>query len=258
MQVPTFESKHFRRSSLRLLAIAAGAAGLSGLWPAARGYEAPDVPDPARGTDDRPLAPFQRVDWEAAGELNICVAARERLRIEADPAVLRQVISEVRDGTLRIAFAAGRIRTDRPIRFQLQVRGLDAIRLAGSGQVTLDGLQAERLRLHSTSSVAVRGRGLTVGQLQVRCEGASSFELDGGSAGQQTVELAGACDYVADGLPSRDVTVSITGSGRAWVSASQRLHASITGSGEIGYRGDPVLTREVTGAGSILRLARKP
>jgi hypothetical protein len=69
-------------------------------------------------TEVRELAAFDEVVLDAAGELLVEQSHRERLSIEAKPAVLEKIVVEVSERRLRIGFAPGAIQTRRPIRFR--------------------------------------------------------------------------------------------------------------------------------------------
>jgi hypothetical protein len=179
----------------------------------------------------RELGAFDEVVWEAAGELSVEPSQRERLSIEAEPAVLAKIVAEVRERRLRIGFAPGFVQTRHPIRFRLETRELVALELRGSGLVRIAPLSTPKLLL------ALKGSG----DLQVAALRARSLE----------VRLSGAGNVAIDGGQVRDAQVSIGGSGQVRVPASERLTAGIAGSGELLYRGRPQIAQSITGAGSI-------
>jgi hypothetical protein len=200
-----------------LSAIALAAAGLALAAPTA--------------TEVRELAAFDDVVWEAAGELLIQQSHRERLSIEAEPAVLAKIVTEVRQRRLRIGFAPGSIQTRHPIRFRLETRQLLAFEARGSGSVRIAALSTPQLLLVLNGSGDIQLAQLSARNLEVRLAGAGNIAVDGG--------------------PVRDAHVSIGGSGQVRVAASERLTASIAGSGMLFYRGRPQITQSITGAGLI-------
>ena len=182
-------------------------------------------------TEVRELAAFDEVVWDAAGELFVEQSVRQRLSIEAEPAVLSKIVAEVSGRRLRIGFAPGSIQTRHPIRFRLETRELVALEQRGSGAVRIAALSTPKLRLTLAGSGDIQLAELSARSLEVRLDGAGNVAVDGGRV--------------------RDARVSIGGSGQVRVPASERLNASIAGSGQLLYRGHPRIVQSITGAGFI-------
>jgi hypothetical protein len=203
-------------------------------------------------TEVRELAAFDEVVWDAVGELRVEQSNRERLSIEAEPAVLRRIVAEVKQRRLRIGFAPdSSIRTEHPIRFRLETRQLAALETRGSGSVRIAALSTPRLSLVLGGSGDIQLAKLSARILEVRLTGAGNVAIAGGEVENQRVAIDGSGDYSALRLASRHAEVSIGGSGEVRVAASERLKAGIAGSGELLYRGRPQIARSITGAGSI-------
>lgn len=182
-------------------------------------------------TDVRELGAFDEVVWDAVGELLVEQSHRERLSIEAEPAVLAKIVAEVRERRLRIGFAPGSIQTRHPIRFRLETRALVALELRGSGSVRIAPLSTPKLQLALKGSGDIQVAALRARSLEVRLTGAGNVAIDGGQV--------------------RDAQVSIGGSGQVRVAESEHLTVGIAGSGELLYRGRPQIARSITGAGSV-------
>jgi hypothetical protein len=202
-------------------------------------------------TDVRELGAFYEVVWDAAGELLIEQSHRERLSIEAEPAVLAKIVAEVKQRRLRIGFAPGSIRTEHPIRFRLETRQLLALETRGSGSVRIAALSTPKLLLVLDGSVDIQVAQLSARSLEVRLVGAGNVAIGGGQVDTQRVAIDGSGNYAALRLASRHAEVSIGGSGEVRVAASERLKAGIAGSGELLYRGRPQIAQSITGAGSV-------
>jgi hypothetical protein len=203
-------------------------------------------------TQVRDLGAFDEVVWDAAGELHVEQSSRERLSIEAEPAVLTRVIAEVSNRRLRIGFKPGApIRTEYPIRFRLETRQLAGLETRGSGSVRIAPLSMPRLLLILGGSGDVEVDQLSARSLEVRLAGAGNVAIGGGQVDSQRVAIDGSGTYSALRLASRNAEVSIDGAGEVRVAASERLKAGIAGSGELLYRGHPQISQSITGAGSI-------
>jgi hypothetical protein len=199
------------------------------------------------------LSSFDAVSWNAVGEFEIEQTGREELTIEAEPEVVALTRSEVRNGRLWIGFGPGRVQTNQPIRFHLQVKSLRSIESMGSGSIRVGPLSVDSLSMELRGSEMAELRRLQANSLDVRLRGAGQLQVAGGRVDAQRVSLEGAGDYVALGLASRRAEVSILGAGRVGVSASERLVAKIAGSGDLRYRGDPQVSSEILGAGRVMR-----
>ncbi len=91
--------------------------------------------------------------------------------------------------------------------------------------------------------------------------GGSTFALETSGASKVTLagkvnrllaSLTGASKLNATDLAADDVELSVTGAGRADVSATNLLRAAITGAGKVSYSGHPKsVEKKVTGAGRI-------
>jgi len=65
--------------------------------------------------------------------------------------------------------------------------------------------------------------------------------------------MSGASRLDAESLQVKTAELSISGAGRAQVSASDVLKVAISGAGKVTYTGNPALEKHVSGAGTIRR-----
>jgi hypothetical protein len=180
-------------------------------------------------TEPRSVSGFQAVTLNGNGEVLIDQTGRELLTITADDNLMPQLTSEVRGNQLVLA-VKGSVNPTTPVVYKLEVGKLSEITVSGSNKVVAKGIVGDTLRIQGSGST-----GVTIS----------------GQAGLQEVTLSGSGEYQAEDLQSKQARITITGSGKAVVSASDRLDVTITGSGSVEYIGDPELTKSVTGAGSI-------
>ena len=205
----------------------------------------------AVASEERTVGGFDAVLWDAAGELSIAQANRDRLTVEAEPAVLARIVTEVRQRRLHIGFAPGHLQTRQPIRFRLELKTLVALETRGSGSVRIGPLVTTALSLRMAGSEDVQLAQLNARTLDARLEGSGELVIEGGQVDHQHVVIAGAANYTALRMASRQAEVAIDGSGELRVAVAERLDARITGSGNVFYRGQPRVLRTVTGAGEV-------
>lgn len=127
---------------------------------------------------------------------------------------------------------------DQEVRARVTARSIDAISIAGSGDVHAPELRGAALKL----SVA----------------GSGDVVIGGGKVADLSVSIAGSGDVKTAKLEAQRVKVSISGSGDATVWARETLSVSVAGSGDVSYYGDPALSRSVVGSGDIKRIALAP
>lgn len=223
-------------------------ATLAGLGTCGTGFGAQTV------VESRAVSGFHAVLWDAAGELVIEQTNREHLTIEAEPAVLAKVVTEVRQGRLVISFAPGRVESRQPIRFRLELKALDGFESRGAGALRIGPLTTAALSLRLAGSDMLRLARLAAQSLDARLEGSGDVTIEGGQVERQQVVIAGAANYAAMPLASREADVAIDGSGDVRVSVAERLGVRISGSGDVLYRGRPRVSQIVTGAGEVRRL----
>jgi Protein of unknown function (DUF2807). len=63
--------------------------------------------------------------------------------------------------------------------------------------------------------------------------------------------MTGASKLMAEDLRVKVAEVSISGAGKAEVSASDVLKVAISGAGKVTYNGNPALEKHISGAGTI-------
>lgn len=179
----------------------------------------------------RHVAAFHSVDLAGSNNVVIRVGEKQSVVVKADDNLLDRVTTEVQSGRLVIANTPGSFTTRSPMSVEVDVPTLDALALTGSGNIVVDGIEAESLEVTLPGSGTLTGSG-TATRLDVTV---------GGSGMVQFTRLV-----------ANDVRADVSGSGSIFVTATARLDASVSGSGAILYVGSPQnVTKSVTGSGAI-------
>ena len=177
---------------------------------------APAVPQSGEASESRQVSGFTGVELTSIGDLHIEQTGTESLTIEADADVLPQLTSNVSHGVLELGVAPGTtISTSRPVVYRLTVATLNAVAVAGRGDVTVSDLRADRLT--------------------VEIDGAGDANL-AGTVDTQTVTISGTGHYNGEDLQSAGATVTVDGAGKAVVRVSDRLDARVSGVGSVQQR----------------------
>ena len=189
-------------------------------------------------TQGREVRGFNSVELAIPGKMEIVQGDKEGLTITADDNLLPEIEATVERESLRIRFRKGvSVRTRTPIRIILHAKAMEAIAIAGSGDVLASSLSAR--------------------DLAVRVSGSGDVQL-GGKADSLKVRISGSGDVKAARLETQRAQVSIAGSGDVTVWARQALEASVAGSGDVRYYGDPTVARKIAGSGSVRRAGATP
>lgn len=232
------------RPPLRAAALAASCIALFG---------ASTLPLPARAaTESRHVANFDAVVVEIPGDIAITQGPRETLTLEAEPAVLRKITTEVQGRRLLIGLTPGRVETQQPIRVQLGVRTLRTFESRAPSSISIGPLSSDALALVLAGGGSIRLKHLdSARDLDVSIRGAGDVAIEGGKVIAQQLSISGIGAYVAPKLASERAQVTIDGNGNVQLAASSKLAVRIGGVGQVRYHGDPAVTRSIQGIGSV-------
>jgi hypothetical protein len=202
-------------------------------------------------TESRDVRGFDAVEVAGIGTLVVTQGDSEHLTISAEDNILPKLASDVVNGRLELHPEANtHLDTTQPIRYDLTVKQLKEIRLAGSGDIQASTLNADSLDL----AVAGSGNGnighLTAKTLNVTIAGSGTLTL-AGQAVQQNVHISGSGRYRASDLQSQQANVDIAGSGDCAVRVSDRFDVMIAGSGNVTYLGSPTVNQTIVGSGRV-------
>lgn len=230
-----------------------GAAALALAWPGWR-----TAVGAGTALETRAVSGFDSVRLDGFGDLFIEQTQREHLELEAEPAVLARIVTEVRQRRLHIGFAPGNLQTRLPVRFRLELKSLVDCESLGSGDIRIGRLTTPELSLSLRGSGDLHLAQLNARKLSVLSEGSGNVEIGGGTVQLQHIVLGGSGDYGAVRLASREAEVALSGSGEMRLAAADRLVATLSGSGDLHYLGAPRITQAIRGSGELRRLEGLP
>ncbi|WP_214072287.1 head GIN domain-containing protein [Mucilaginibacter sp. dw_454] len=213
----------------------------------------------AANIEDRHLSGFHAIDESGSFDVYITQGNTESVKVEAPADVIKEVLTDVRGGTLNIHsknhVMSGwhNIFNNKKVVIYVTVKNIDGITVTGSGDIYFkEGLNAENIRLKVTGSGDVQGK-LNAKNLSASITGSGDVKLSG-RADNQDVDISGSGDYTARDFTVNNTKISITGSGDASVIANSSLAAHVSGSGDIHYGGNPKnISKNKSGSGDIER-----
>lgn len=181
--------------------------------------------------DGRQAAAFTRVASGGSIDVDLTVGPAHSIEVEAEENLLPNIKTEVKDGTLHID-VDGSFATSKGIRVIATTPALEAVSVAGSGSVKIDGAAGPQLSLTISGSGEISARG---------------------AVDSLSVVVSGSGDLRGFGFAAGSVSATVSGSGDVEVQARDSLSAVVSGSGDIEYRGDPAVSKTVSGSGSVTR-----
>jgi hypothetical protein len=191
----------------------------------------PAVGNGVAGTESRELAAFSEVAFLGAGRIEINIGDAEPVELSGDTNLLPLIQTLVIDDRLTVQPTRPILPTQ-PIVIRITVPNSTAVIVGGAGDIVVNGIDNERLRIE------LRGAGdITVT----------------GTTGDLAILVTGAGRTDTSGLDASDVDVNIAGAGNVDVRATDTLDVSISGTGSVVYRGDPDVTQDITGLGTVSR-----
>jgi hypothetical protein len=203
-------------------------------------------------TQDQNVSGFNAVTLSGIGTLVISTGDKEALTIEGEDNIVPLIKREVRDNRLTIGLTEGNksISTTKSLRFDLTVKNLNDVTLAGSGDVQGAVPHADQLKLVVSGSGSISLETVDTNNLNVTVSGSGDIKAAGKSP-SQSISISGSGNYEAKSLESKQAQVQVGGSGSATVKVSDKLDATVNGSGSVNYIGSPQVNQQINGSGDV-------
>ena len=181
-------------------------------------------------TENRPVPEFTSVEAEGGFDIE-WVPGPASCTIRTDENLLRHVESSLNGKKLQLEWH-GQLRPTRGMKVKLSSSSLTGARLTGACRLTGGKLAGKGFYLEGT--------------------GATRVTVDG-AVNELMATMSGASNLDAESLQVTTAELSISGAGKAEVSASEVLKVAISGAGKVTYSGNPTVEKHISGAGSIRR-----
>jgi hypothetical protein len=179
-------------------------------------------------TENRSVQEFTSVEAEGAFDIE-WVPGPPSCTIRTDENLLRHVETSMDGRKLRMEWH-GQLHPTHGMKVKLSSSSMSAARLTGAVRLSATRLSGKGFYLDGT--------------------GATRTTVDG-AVTELMATMTGASKLDAESLQVKTAELSISGAGKAEVSASDVLKVAISGAGKVTYSGDPVVEKHISGAGSI-------
>jgi hypothetical protein len=185
-----------------------------------------------------------RIYLNGAYELYLTQGEEEYVRLTAPEDMISTVNARIQGKSLYLgrevnwdSDGLGHDRT--PLRFDVQLRQVDAVRVLGSGRAHIGDLTSDWLKIIIAGSGKVDATNLRAGELHL--ETAGSCEFKGGSimASDFGIEIGGSADVEISRLEAEVAAINVAGSADITLSeiTALKVDTEISGSADIEMRG---------------------
>ncbi len=182
-----------------------------------------------RATETRDVAAFRSIDLRGFEHARVTIGDKTEVVVEADDNILPLIRTEVDHDTLRV-FSKESYSSQLGVKLNITTPALQAVSLAGSGDMQVLQLQEKNFTVNITGSGNAKAEG-------------SAENVQAITSGSGNVDLSA--------VAAKKGSVVITGSGSVKVNVADALSARITGSGDIRYKGNPRIEQQIIGSGRV-------
>lgn len=206
-------------------------------------------------TQNRNVSGFHAISSSGSFDVVLRQNNVEAVKVDADAAVINEVITEVKNGVLLIhannTHNWGNFWNNRKVTVYVSAQNLNAISLSGSGDMKIENqFNTDNLELRGSGSGDFIGK-INAKTVAVSMSGSGDFRVSG-NANESSVSISGSGDLSAGNLITKSTAIRVSGSGDANVYASESVDASVSGSGDVHYSGHPKNVSKVAhGSGDI-------
>ncbi len=204
-------------------------------------------------TQTRQVSGFDSISVDYPARVLVSQGSTESLKIEAEDNVLPGLKTEVKNHDLRIYYqveSGKHVNATKMPTITIVVKDLSAIDFSSAGDLTVDSLKSDALRLSLSGAGNIKLNDITTKALNVNLSGAGSMSATG-TADTFSLNISGFGDFKGKELASKTATINLSGAGSAVVRVDDKLKAQISGAGSVSYYGSPDVTKQVSGVGSI-------
>jgi len=179
-------------------------------------------------SEDRKVQEFTSVEAEGAFDIE-WTPGPPSCTIRTDENLLRHVETSMNGKKLQLEWH-GQLHPTHGMKVRISSASMTGARLTGAVRLSATRLSGKGFYLEGTGATRVTADG-SVNELLATMSGASKLD--------------------AESLQVKVAELSISGAGKAEVSASEILKVAISGAGKVTYSGNPTVERYISGAGSI-------
>lgn len=202
-------------------------------------------------TESRVASGFEEV--HSAGDFQVTVFPAQAYSVEvsAESNLLPYIETDVVGNKLRIRTRGiYSLRNHLPIQIAVGTPVLAGVNLSGSGSVKTGSFESDNFSATVSGSGNIDSQ-ISTGQAKAAVSGSGTVYLHGNATSGDFV-ISGSGKIKSYDLLQNSCVITISGSGDAFVNASETLSANISGSGRVYYVGNPTIHTSISGSGSVV------
>lgn len=204
-------------------------------------------------TETRDANAFNAISVDYPAQITITQGKTESVAIEAEDNLLPDLRTQVRGDTLQIFYQLSgdkHINPTKPVKIRIVVKDLKDVEFSSAGDLTLDGIQTDKLNISVSGAGNLKVNDLTARSFSVDLSGAGSMSASG-EADDFNLIISGFGSFNGKDLHNKTARVDLSGAGSATLWVDDSLDAQISGAGSVNYYGSPTVTKQIAGVGGV-------
>jgi len=200
--------------------------------------------------ETRDVKGFTKISYGISGNLSIKIGSEFSVVLEGEKDDLREVITDISDGKLRIRQDNWRFDFNSKVNAYVTLPLLTGLNVSGSGKAEiLDPIkEADGFNLSVSGSGKVITAELVADAFDCNISGSGDIFIASGSADRGDLSISGSGSYSGGDFEIDHLDISISGSGSCLCKVGDSLTARISGSGNVTYKGNPKVDARVSGS----------
>jgi len=203
-------------------------------------------------TKNRSVSNYDKIGVAGAFDVKLIKGTEGEITVKTDENLQDYIITEVENGSLSIKTKKGyQIKSNRKIEITVTFEAIEAVSLAGSGDVySSDEINNSKLNL-ALSGSGNMDLNVATKSLNSSIAGSGNIKLNG-TTNELLSSISGSGNLNGYNLKAVIANAKIAGSGNVKVNAVNEIHAKIAGSGNVYYTGNPKIVKSNSaGSGSL-------
>src|SRR5258706_849263 len=201
----------------------------------------------------REVSDFHAIKIDYPAQVVVTQGKAVSVKIEAEDNVLPGLVTQVQNGTLNISYKSKdgkHVNPTKIVKITIVVKNLDDIQSSSAGELTINGLQADKLDLGVDGAGKVTINNIATKDLKLDLSDDGSLAATG-TADNLDLNISGFGSFNGADLHGKTASVDISGAGSATVWVDDKLDSTVSGAGSIDYYGSPNVTKNIDGVGGV-------
>ena len=169
-----------------------------------------------------------------------------------------KIITEVKDGVLKIYFESKNVKIDwgnRKMKAYVSFKNLDRLEGSGGSDISVDGsIKVTKLEMEISGGSDFDGK-VETDDLKVQASGGSDVDISG-KAARLTIGASGGSDFKGFDLASDICNVEASGGSDVHVTVNKELSANASGGSDVYYKGTGLIRDLKTSGSSIKKVSK--